>query len=144
MSQFFDNIQSQILVDAIGRVEKHTDGELRIHIEDFCDIDAVDRAKEVFYKLKMNLTQNKTGVLIYIASEDRKIAIIGDEGINEKVSPYFWDSIIKDIVKEFSHARYLEGLLDGIEKVSKVLIEHFPSKEHNPNELSNEISYGKL
>lgn len=144
MSQFFDNIQSQILVDAIGRVEKHTDGELRIHIEDFCDIDAVDRAKEVFYKLKMNLTQNKTGVLIYIASEDRKIAIIGDEGINEKVSSSFWDSIIQDIVKEFSHARYLEGLLDGIEKVSKVLKEHFPSKEHNPNELSNEISYGKL
>lgn len=144
MSHFFDADQSKELVKAIGKAEKLTDGELRIHIEDFCEIDPYIRAQEVFFKLKMNLTEKKTGVLIYIATEDRKIAILGDSGIDERVEPSFWNSIIQNITSEFYHARYLEGLLKGIHQVSEVLEKHFPKSAKNPNELSNEISYGKI
>ena len=36
-------------------------------------------------------TEKKNAVLIYLAKKDKKLAIIGDEGINKVVPANFWD-----------------------------------------------------
>lgn len=61
----------------------------------------IDRAAEVFRYLSLDKTALRNGVLIYLAYEDHKFAIIGDEGINQKVGQNFWDSELSILGENF-------------------------------------------
>ena len=65
--EFLTKEEEQEIVDAIHVAEKNTSGEIRVHIEKTTSLDAYDRAMEVFHELKMDETELKNGVLIYIA-----------------------------------------------------------------------------
>jgi uncharacterized membrane protein len=130
------------ITSAISLAEQETSGEIRVHLESTCNKDSVDRAIEVFNLLKMDQTLLKNGVLIYVAIKDRKLAIIGDTGINEVVPSDFWDSTRDLLVTHFKDGKYVEGLVNAIEEAGKVLKQYFPFKSDDQNELSNEISLG--
>ena len=132
----------QRVVAAIGAAEELTIGEIRVHIEKRCWGDPYARAQRVFYKLGMQNTAKRTGVLIYIAHLSRKAAIIGDQGINEKVDTGFWKSILDSELKNFASGKFADGICDAIAASGKVLADHFPKTPGNLNELSNEISFG--
>ena len=83
IEDFFTAQEEQQVVDAIKIAETNTSGEIRVHIEKSTDKDVLERAKEVFYQLKMNETQLQNGVLFYIATESHHFAVLGDKGINE-------------------------------------------------------------
>ena len=70
------------VVDAIGEAEKMTSGEIRVHITPKCGNDVMKDAAKTFDRLKMYKTRHRNGVLIYVAFESRKFAILGDAGIN--------------------------------------------------------------
>lgn len=144
MSNFFSNKESDILVGQIAGIELNTIGELRIHVEDLCDQDPYKRAVEVFNSLEMYKTISRTGILIYLATEDKKLAIIGDKGIHEKVGTDYWAKIMRDVKEIFNQKSVFEGILYGVEEVGKKLIEYFPEQNKPVNELSNEISYGRI
>lgn len=143
MSNFFSNQESDILVGQIAGIEQNTIGELRIHVEDLCDQDPYQRAVEVFNKLEMYKTVSKSGILIYLATEDKKLAIIGDKGIHDKVGTDYWTKIVVEVKQLFNQKSVFDGVNYGVEQVGKVLIEHFPEHNKPVNELSNEISYGR-
>jgi uncharacterized membrane protein len=82
-------------------------------------------------------------VLFYLALNDRKFAVIGDEGINSKVETNFWDDIKSLMLKEFKEAKFVEGLCSGINLAGEKLKLHFPFKTDDTNELSNTISFGE-
>jgi uncharacterized membrane protein len=69
---------------AIREAEQLTSGEIRVHIDKKCAGDPLKRAIQVFNKLKMHATKERNGVLIYLSFTDRKLAILGDEGIDKK------------------------------------------------------------
>lgn len=144
MSNFFSSAQSEALIAQIGSIENSTIGELRIHIEDLCLTDPYMRAIEVFNKLEMYKTIGQSGVLIYITTEDKKIAIIGDKGIHAKVGADYWTKIVVEIKEISSNSSIFEGILHGLNEVGKILIQHFPENNKPVNELSNEISYGQV
>ncbi|MFL9830666.1 TPM domain-containing protein [Flavobacterium sp. ST-87] len=129
------------IVEAIGIAEKNTSGEIRVHIEKTTSMDAFDRAKEVFHELKMDETQLKNGVLIYIAVEDHIFVICGDKGINDIVGNDFWDKTKEIMVAHFKSGNFKQGLIDGILSAGEELKTHFPWS-NDTNELSNEISKG--
>ena len=89
MSLFTSEEQEQI-ANTIADAEKATSGEIRIAVEKHCHGSAFERAIEYFAKLDMDKTAQRNGVLIYLASEDHKFAIIGDKGINNVVPEDFW------------------------------------------------------
>ena len=91
--------EEQEIVEAIRLAEKQTSGEIRIHIESTSQIDAIDRAMDVFHELKMDNTKLQNGVLIYVAVNDRNFVIFGDKGINDVVPSDFWDCT-KDVMQE--------------------------------------------
>jgi len=139
---FFSKEQQDKIVGAIQEAELNTSGEIRVHLEPNCTIDAVERAKLVFEELKMHETELKNGVLFYLAYSDKKFAIIGDSGIHEKVSDAFWNEE-KELMKTyFSQKQFTEGLCIAIEKAGQKLKENFPYQVNDTNELSNEISFG--
>src|SRR5690625_4003690 len=87
----FNEDQNKKMVEAIEDAEEMTSGEIRVYIELKCKyVDALDRAHEIFHHLKMEDTKERNGVLVYVAMKDRQFAILGDEGIHEKVGDHFW------------------------------------------------------
>ena len=138
---FFSKEEQQMIVAAIKEAELNTSGEIRVHIENHCKEEALERAAELFYDLKMNRTAARNGILFYLAVKDRKFAIIGDEGINKEVEHDFWNDIKDEMISNFKENKFAEGLIAGILKCGDKLKEYFPYQNDDVNELSDEISF---
>ena len=108
---FFTASQQEAIQASIATAELNTSGEIRLHVDGKCPGDPVAKAIKVFEKLKMHETELRNGVLIYVAIKDKKLAIVGDKGINEAVSDDFWDAIKNDLVFRFKEGKYTEGLI---------------------------------
>ena len=123
--------------------ELNTSGEIRVHLEAHCNKpNVLDRAAELFAKLDMHKTLQRNGVLIYMAIDDHKFAIIGDAGINAAVGAGFWEREKGWMAARLEEGKIVEGLVEGIEEVGQKLKQFFPYMEDDVNELSDDISYG--
>ena len=138
---FFSKEEQQMIIAAIKEAELNTSGEIRVHIENHCKEEALERAAEVFYGLKMNHTAARNGILFYLAVKDHKFAIIGDEGINKNVEHDFWNDIKNEMISNFKENKFTEGLIAGILKCGEKLKKYFPHQDDDVNELSDEISF---
>lgn len=139
---FLTTEQEQTIVEAIKIAEKNTSGEIRVHIEKETNKPPLEKALEVFYSLEMDKTEQRNGVLIYIAVESKQFAILGDEGINSKVPENFWDLEKELMLSHFKKEEYSKGIELAILKVGEKLKEFFPYQNDDSNELSDEISKG--
>ena len=134
--------EEQEIVTAITIAEKNTSGEIRVHIENSSEKPPLERAKEVFLSLEMDKTEAKNGVLFYIGVADKSFAIIGDQGIDNKVEADFWNVTKDAVISHFKNQKYKDGLVAGILSAGERLKTYFPYQENDSNELSNEISKG--
>lgn len=132
--------ENDLIVAAIQHAEKQTSGEIRVHIDNNCPSDPVKRAIRVFEKLGMHKTALRNGVLIYVSFSDRKLAIIGDQGIDAVVPPNFWASTKDQMILHFKENRFADGIIAAITEAGIQLKSFFPYLENDQNELSNEIS----
>lgn len=140
-SEFFTREQQELIRSAIKEAELDTSGEIRVHLETSVTGDVLDRAAWIFAKVGMHKTKNRNGVLIYLAVENKKFAIIGDTGINSKVPGDFWDRTKQLIESKFREQKYTEGIVEGILMAGQQLKEFFPHKRDDVNELPDDISY---
>ena len=113
---------------------------IRVHIEERCKTDAIERATQVFGELEMHKTELRNGVLFYLATLDHKFAIVGDEGIDTKIPANFWEEIRDEMQTAFKMGDFVGGLSAGIARSGKALKEYFPYADDDTNELSDEIS----
>jgi uncharacterized membrane protein len=145
IKHFFSPEENQRIVSAIREAERLTSGEIRVYIESHCRfVDPVDRAIELFYGLKMEKTEQRNGVILYIAIKDHQLAIYGDEGIHQKVGKDFWNKAVQHILSEFNAAHYGDGITHILKEIGEVLHEHFPyHSDADRNELPDEIVFGK-
>ena len=134
--------QQSIIVDAIKAAEKETSGEIKVHVEQFCPGDVLERAKAVFAQLELHKTAQRNGVLFYLATVDRKFAILGDKGINDAVPANFWQDIRNDMQSHFVMNQFAAGFAVGIQKSGVALKQFFPYQSDDINEISDEISFG--
>jgi uncharacterized membrane protein len=138
---FFTEEEQKLLVESIAHAEMLTSGEIRLHLENFCIGDEVAAAKKIFEKLHMHETAERNGVLIYIATVSRKIAIIGDEGIHKKLGSEFWESLVQRLIAQFKANNKAHALADCIRECGNQLGKYFPRNASDKDELSNTISY---
>lgn len=141
--KYFSEENKLQITNAIRVAETNTSGEIRVHIENHCKGDVLDRAAYVFEKLEMHKTELRNGVLFYLAVKDHKFAILGDGGINAKVEDDFWNCTKDIVIEKLKEGLFAEGLADGIIRAGERLKEHFPYQDDDVNELSDEISFGK-
>ena len=140
-STFFTKEQQTLIRNAIKEAEASTSGEIRVHIETSLSEDVLDRAAWIFNKIGMHRTEERNGVLFYLAVGNRKFAVIGDGGINARVPDEFWNDIRSVIEKYFSEEKFAEGLVEGIIMTGSQLKEYFPHKASDINELPDDISF---
>ncbi len=141
-ADFFSKEEQTAIKQAIVEAETNTSGEIRIHIENRCPDDVMDRAAFLFAKLEMHKTQLRNGVLFYLAIRDHKFAILGDAGINAKVPESFWNHTTEEILGYFKQGEFATGLAEGIKMAGQQLKTHFPYQADDVNELSDDISFG--
>ncbi len=130
--------------DKIAEIEKSTSGEIRISIREKRSLierklTLFDMAVREFYRLGMDKTRDQTGVLVYVLLSERKLQIVADKGINEKVNSQTWQRIADMMVEHFKSGKYLDGIIKGLDEIGKILSQHFPIKPDDKNELSNEV-----
>ena len=140
--RFLGKKEEKEVVAAIMEAEKATSGEIRVHIENTCEVDPKSRALLTFGKLGMDKTAARNGVLVYVACESRKFAVIGDEGINNVVPEGFWEDVVAHMGECFSRGEFATGLTRGIIMIGEKLKKYFPYQTDDVNELSDDISYG--
>ena len=140
IENFLTASEEGAIVSAIRDAEKDTSGEIRVHIEAHTDEDHYEHALKVFAELKMHKTELRNGVLFYVAVNDHKFVILGDQGINDKVTDDFWDNTKEMMQDYFRKGNFKQGLVDGILKAGHELKTHFPYQSNDLDELSNEIS----
>ncbi len=133
--------EDQRVVEAIRQAERNTSGEIKVHIENRCKGDVEQRSLFIFDKLKLNETQLRNGVLIYLAIKDHKFAILGDKGINDVVEDNFWNDVKDLMLNQFKKGRFAEGLEQGIMRFGEKLKAFFPYQSDDINEIPDDISY---
>jgi len=138
---FLTEQEQDLITSTIAEAEKMTSGEIRIAVEKHCKGDAFDRASEYFTKLGMDKTSLHNGVLIYLAYEDHKFAIIGDRGIHQVVAPDFWETTQIAMKAHFAGGSIVNGLVAGIILAGEKLAINFPYQNGDINELPNDIIF---
>lgn len=140
----FDIINEHIrtaIEHTIADAEKLTSGEIRVHVEDTCEIDPVDRAFFIFGDLKMHETKDRNGVLFYLSVVDHKFAIVGDEGIHQKVGSSFWEETKALVIDHLKKGEIEQGICQGLLHAGHALKTHFPRQHDDANELSNTVTF---
>jgi uncharacterized membrane protein len=127
---------------AVAEAERHTSAEIRVHLDHACPGDALQRAIKIFERLGMHKTAHRNGVLVYISVTDRKLAIVGDKGIHERVGEEYWQGLVAGVLERMRQQGPREGLVHALAEVGRALAHHFPRRPGDKNELSDEVSIG--
>jgi uncharacterized membrane protein len=140
----FSGEEKDKIRDAIQAAEKHTSGEVRVYVEDYCEYeDPIQRAAEIFHGLKMDQTVQHNGVLLYLAIEHKKLAIYADAGIYAKVDHSFWNESLYYLKEHFRHENFTKGIVEAVEKIGNLLSSYFPYDPNiDKNELPDELVFG--
>jgi len=131
------------IAEAVRRAEATTTAELRVHLERHVPArrEPLGRAQEVFRRLGMHRTRQRNGVLVYLAVEDHKLAIVGDAGIHARVGPAYWEGVRDLMVGHLRAAAPREAVVRAVDDLGRVLAQHFPrGRGEDPDELANEVS----
>jgi len=139
--KILNSSEEQILLNSISEAENKTSGEIRVHIDYKAKGDAIELCKKKFSELNMHETKDRNGILFYLAVNTKSFAVWGDEGIHEKVSQNFWDTITQSAIVHFKNQNYIAGLESAIKSCGEQLKTYFPIEKDDKNELTNEISY---
>jgi uncharacterized membrane protein len=144
-AEFFSHDEKEMVLQAIRNAEQQTSGEIRVYLESRCRfVDPMDRAAEIFFGLQMDQTRDRNGVLVYIATKDRQLAILGDKGIHEQVGQEFWQQEVQQMLDEFQSDHYATGIAKVVTEVGEALKTHFPyDGRTDKNELPDDIVFGK-
>ena len=141
--QLLDEAGQLRVVNAIQAAERGCTAEIRVHLEDVCQGDALKRACVVFAQLNMHKTTERNGVLIYVAVQSHKMAVFADAGIHDKAGTLFWQQEVDIIKQYFALGDYAGGLSKAIDHAGQVLARYYPATgSANPDELTNDVSFG--
>ena len=132
---------------AVGRVERTAAAEVRVHLERRVHSargetpDALARAQALFQHLGMHKTRHRNGVLVYLALEDRKLAIVGDAAIHAHVGDAYWVRVRNLMVQHLRAEAPRDAVVHAVEDLGRVLTEHFPrASGDDPGDLPNQVS----
>jgi uncharacterized membrane protein len=141
--EFLGNLEHDRIVHAIREAESKTSGEIRVYVQrGKLSADPVIVAQKQFQKLRMNKTQERNAVLIFVAPRAQKFAVVGDKAIHEKCGDEFWHRIVEGMRAHFQNEKFSHALVEAIKEIGKLLAAHFPRRSASANELPDDIVQG--
>lgn len=141
LEDFISKEGQQSIADAIARAERHTSGEMCVHVTPRCRGDVMKRAMSKFNQLELYKTKRRNAVLVFIAYQSKKFAILGDYAINRAVPGDFWDSEKDTLLQYLKAGKPVEGVCEVVEHIGNRLAAFFPAEREDENEISNEVTF---
>ena len=141
----FTVAENERIVESIRNAEKRTSGEVRVFIEPKNPlVSPLERAALIFARLKMEETDHRNAVLLYIATKHKELALYGDKGIHEQVGTVYWEKEVASMLEHFRNNDLATGIVNCIKHIGETLQEKFPYiPTEDKNELPDEIIFGK-
>ena len=95
------------------------------------------RALAQFGRLRVWDTEANNGVLIYLCLAERALELVADRGVNRLATSGQWEQLVKRLSLALKEGHFEQGLLQAVEEVDAVLLQHFALRvgQTNPNEL---------
>ena len=141
LRSFLSVADAEEIVAAIREAELRTSGEIRVRLERTAGADPLQTARAAFESMGMRKTALRNGVLFLLAVEDRKFAVLGDDGINQRVPADFWNAVRDEVLRCFAEGKFGQGLAAGIRRAGEQLARYFPRAADDVNELPDAISF---
>jgi uncharacterized membrane protein len=135
-------IDQERVRDAIEKAEHQTSGEICVSVARLFWGSVEKAADKAFLRMGMSRTRQRNGVLFFVVPSRRRFAVLGDQGIHEKVGQEFWDSIAAVLSERFREGDFTGGLVRGIEEVGRQLSVHFPYVKGDTDELPDDVDFG--
>ena len=123
-------------------------GEIRICVEAglplsylWREASARERAIAMFGKLRVWDTEQNNGVLIYLLLAEHRVEVVADRGLSRHVPAEEWEALASGMTASFKAGHFVRGLETAVNKVHRLLVEHFPlaRDQLNPNELPDVV-----
>jgi putative membrane protein len=103
------------------------------------DEEVQEAATTSFFREGLHRTRDRNGVLIFISVFERRVWVLGDEGINKKVSKNEWEKIVHIITDGIKQNNQAEAICRAVKEIGQMLQAHFPIRPDDQNELKNLI-----
>jgi len=140
MARLLSEKEEKQILATIRVAELETSGEICVHIQKRGGNNIHEAAWKQFHKLGMNKTKQRNGVLFFIAVNDRRFAVIGDEGIHKAVPENRTESTVETMSSYFKKGDFAAGIEAGILKAGDALKKYFPHQDDDVNEINDSIS----
>ncbi|MFN7729792.1 MAG: TPM domain-containing protein [Bdellovibrio sp.] len=98
-----------------------------------------ERAELEFYRLGIQKTKDRSGILIFVSMFEHKVVVLADEGIAKKLKPQMWDEAVENLTRSLRERQLALGLTQAIKSFGDVLQVHFPAGQNNQDELKNTL-----
>ena len=86
---------------------------------------------------KIQKTQERTGILIFVSVMERKAIVLADDGVAKFYNEDTWKEVVQILGQHLSKNQWTEGFQKAIARCGEILKKHLPSGATNPNELDD-------
>jgi len=98
-----------------------------------------ERALRAFFEKGLYKTKENTGVLFFLSLLERKVWVLADKGIYQKIGQETLDRYAKAVSQGVRDGRACDALCEAIEGVGQLLAKNFPMKARDIDELPDEV-----
>lgn len=141
LKPFLTSAEKRRIAEAIARAEKSTTGEIHVHLTTLSAPSGIlGQAEKTFFKLGLDKTTHHNGVLVLIATGDRRFAIWGDKGIHQKAGQPLWDKARRALERGLREGKRVEALEACVADIGTELARHFPADGSVANELPDDVT----
>ncbi|ORC33870.1 hypothetical protein B4O97_14495 [Marispirochaeta aestuarii] len=95
------------------------------------------RARRHFMEAGVHDTLDHTGILIFVSLLERRVELIADRGINEKVDPETWTSIVNGMISKISAGKIADAIVEAVKECGDILAQKVERRQKDTNELGN-------
>jgi|SRR2546422_1076611 len=97
------------------------------------------RSLAAFTAHGLHYTKAHTGILILVSLLERRVHVLADRGINEKVSPGTWDEIVSIVTSGLKSGKACDAFCAAIQRCGEILATHFPRSPDDRDELEDKL-----
>jgi putative membrane protein len=97
------------------------------------------RAERAFFERGLYRTKKNTGVLFFLSLLEKKVWVLADKGIYEKMDQETLNRFANEVSRGIKEGRACDALSQAIQEVGGVLSKHFPITPDDTNELPDDV-----
>jgi len=97
------------------------------------------RAERAFFEKGLYETKKNTGVLFFLSLLERKVWVLADKGIYEKMDQGILNRFANEVSRGIREGRACDALSQAIQEIGSLLSQHFPITSDNTDELPDDV-----